>query len=111
MGAFPHQEVWKGRSKLTMSDNPADWVVIDITGMTKTTKKDKILKVLKSAGGGGIRCCKVSDQYHNDARNKNCISITILREDYENEAKQPDYPASWILEEDYNGKPEPAALL
>ena len=31
-----------------MSNNPADWVVVDITGMTKTTKTDKVLKVLKS---------------------------------------------------------------
>merc|ERR1712059_16046 len=99
------------QTNMGMSSNAADWVIIDVTGMTKTTKADKILKVLKSGGQGGIRCCKISDQYHNEARNKNCISITILKEDYENENKTPDYPASWIMEEDYNGQPEAGPLL
>merc|ERR1712243_9681 len=106
-----HSEESPTNNTRRMSENPKDWVIIDITGMSKSTKTEKVLKTLKSGGQGGIRCCKVSDQYHNEARNKNCISITILREDYENEAKQPDYPASWILEEDYTGSPVPGPLL
>merc|ERR1712243_71261 len=74
-----HSEESPTNNTRRMSENPKDWVIIDITGMTKSTKTEKVLKTLKS-GGQGIRCCKVSDQYHNEARNKNCISITILRE-------------------------------
>jgi len=80
----------------------ADWVVIDITSFTKTTTKEKVIKILKA---GGVRVCNVTDPYMNEARNKNCISATIQREDYE--TKTPDYPGSWIIEEDYS-QPEPA---
>ena len=38
----------------------SDWVVLDISAMTKTTKADKVLKVLKA---GGMTVCKISDQY------------------------------------------------
>merc|ERR1711951_174242 len=94
------------------SNMSGEWMIIDITGMTKTTKADKILKVLKSGGGGGVRCCKITDQYHNEARNKNCISITVMRADYENEARLPEFPGSWIMEEDYTQpNPEGGALL
>merc|ERR1711909_72922 len=84
--------------------NPArmsEWVVLDITAMTKSTTREKVLKVLKA---GGITVCKVTDPYMNEARNKNAISITVKRAD--NETKSPDYPGSWIIEEDYTAQPE-----
>merc|ERR1711971_712789 len=84
--------------------NPArmsEWVVLDITAMTKSTTREKVLKVLKA---GGITVCKVTDPYMNEARNKNAISITVKRADYE--TKSPDYPGSWIIEEDYTAQPE-----
>merc|ERR1711997_606638 len=84
--------------------NPArmsEWVVLDITAMTKSTTREKVLKVLKA---GGMTVCKVTDPYMNEARNKNAISITVKRADYE--TKSPDYPGSWIIEEDYTAQPE-----
>ena len=84
-----------------------DWVVLDITAITKTTNRDKVLKILKA---GGMTVCKVTDQYQNTARNKNAISITVKRADYE--SKSPDYPGSWIIEEDYaQTNPEAGPLL
>ena len=38
----------------------SDWVVLDISAMTKTTNREKVLKVLKA---GGMTVCKVTDQY------------------------------------------------
>jgi hypothetical protein len=70
----------------------SDWVVLDITAITKTTNRDKVLKILKA---GGMTVCKVTDQYQNTARNKNAISITVKRADYE--TKTPDYPGKAIL--------------
>merc|ERR1719398_199022 len=74
----------------------SDWVVLDISAMTKTTNREKVLKVLKA---GGMTVCKVTDQYMRPTKNKNVISITVKRADYE--SKTPDYPGSWIIEEDY----------
>ena len=48
--------------------NPArmsEWVVLDITAMTKSTTREKVLKVLKA---GGMTVCKVTDPYMNEAR-------------------------------------------
>ena len=70
----------------------SEWVVIDITMFTKTTTKEKILKILKA---GKVDCCEISDQYMNPERNKNCISITIRRSDYE--TKTPDYVGEQYL--------------
>merc|ERR1711890_225586 len=86
--------------------NMSEWVVLDITSFTKTTNKDKVLKILKAAKA----CCKVTDPYMNTDRNKNCISITIRRSDFE--TKTPEYPGSWIIEEDYSQtNPEVGPLL
>merc|ERR1712210_177737 len=68
----------------------SDWVVLDISAMTKTTNREKVLKVLKA---GGMTVCKVTDQYMSPTKNKNVISITVKRADYE--SKTPDYPGSW----------------
>jgi hypothetical protein len=43
----------------------SDWVVLDITSFTKTTTKEKVLKILKA---GGMTVCKVTDPYMNEAR-------------------------------------------
>merc|ERR1711936_829221 len=88
----------------------SEWVVIDITSFTKTTTHDKVLKILKAAK---VDCCDIKGPYMNEARNKNCLSITIRRSHFEDESKTPDYPGSWILEEDYSqrrgplGEPSP----
>merc|ERR1712106_245204 len=80
----------------------SEWVVLDITAMVKTTKKDKVLKILKDAK---VEVCTITDQYMSETRNKNCISTTVKRSDFE--SKTPDYPGSWIIEEDYvNLNPE-----
>jgi hypothetical protein len=79
----------------------SEWVIIDITAFTKTTTKEKVIKILKE---GGVKVCKVTDPYHSELRNKPTISCTILRADYE--AKSPDYPGSWIIEEQYGTEPE-----
>merc|ERR1712241_1161122 len=82
------------------SSNMSEWVRLDITSMVKTTKTEKILKILKEAK---VECCTVTDQYNNTERNKNCISIEIKRADFE--SKTPDWPGSWIIEEDYAATP------
>merc|ERR1711971_725317 len=79
--------------------NMSEWVRLDITAFTKTTNKEKILKILK---GAKVECCEITDPYMNTDRNKNCISIVIKRADFE--SKSPDYPGSWIIEEDYFSK-------
>ena len=76
----------------------SEWVVLDITAFTKTTNKDKVLKILKA---GGMTVCKVTDQYQNTARNKNAISVTVKRADYE--TKTPDYPGQNILKSSSSG--------
>ena len=38
----------------------SDWVVLDISAITKTTNREKVLKVLKA---GGMTVCKVTDPY------------------------------------------------
>jgi len=84
----------------------SDWVVIDITCFTKTTTKDKVIKILKE---GGVKVCNVTDAYASEIRNKPTMSATILRADYE--SKSPDYPGSWIIEEQYGAEPEITAPL
>merc|ERR1711981_930530 len=86
--------------------NMSDWVRLDITSFTKTTNRDKILKILKAAK---VECCEITDPYMNTDRNKNCISIVIKRADFE--TKTPDYPGSWIIEEDYAAQPAGGPLL
>merc|ERR1712037_665172 len=86
--------------------NMSDWVRLDITAFTKTTNREKVLKILK---GAKVDCCEITDQYMNTDRNKNCISIVIKRSDFE--TKTPDYPGSWIIEEDYAAQPTGGDLL
>merc|ERR1712037_156997 len=74
----------------------SDWVVLDISAITKTTNREKVLKILKA---GGMTVCKVTDPYMSEKKNKNVITITVKRADYE--SKNPEYPGSWIIEEDY----------
>ena len=38
----------------------SEWVVLDISAITKTTNREKVLKILKS---GGMTVCKVTDPY------------------------------------------------
>jgi hypothetical protein len=85
------------------ADKVSDWVVLDITSFTKTTNRDKVLKILKSAG---MTVTDISDPYMNTARfgkltpgiikytfrNKQAISITVKRTDYE--TKTPEYPGN-----------------
>merc|ERR1711944_289366 len=87
----------------------SEWVVLDISGITKTTKPDRVIKILKE---GKIDVCKVTEIYHNENRNKSCITMTVRRAHYEDESKSPDWPGSWIIEEDYaQADPEGGALL
>ena len=69
------------------SKSKSEWVVLDITAFTKTTDRDKVLKILKA---GGMTVCKVTDPYDSNTRNKSAISITVKRADFE--TKTPDYP-------------------
>merc|ERR1712020_57729 len=87
----------------------SEWVVLDISSMTKSTKTERILKILKDAK---IDVVKITDIYPSEARNKNVISMTVRRAHYEDESKSPDWPGSWIIEEDYPQKdPEGGPLL
>jgi len=86
----------------------SEWVVLDISGITKTTKSDRVIKILKEAK---IDACKVTEIYQNESRNKACISMTVRRAHYEDESKSPDWPGSWIIEEDYGATPEVGDLL
>merc|ERR1711930_43398 len=87
----------------------SEWVVLDISSMTKSTKTERILKILKDAK---IDVVKITDIYPSEQRNKPVISMTVRRAHYEDENKTPDWPGSWIIEEDYTQKdPEGGALL
>merc|ERR1712142_227921 len=87
----------------------SEWVVLDISGITKTTKSERVIKILKEAK---IDACKVTEIYHNENRNKSCITMTVKRAHYEDESKSPDWPGSWIIEEDYaQADPEGGPLL
>merc|ERR1711910_60181 len=91
------------------NSNMSEWVVLDITSFTKTTTHDKVLKILKAAK---VDCCDIKGPYMNEARNKNCLSITVRRSHFEDESKTPDYPGAWIIEEDYSQtNPEGKDLL
>merc|ERR1711881_378103 len=87
----------------------SEWVVLDISSMTKSTKTERILKILKDAK---IDVVKITDIYPSEQRNKNVISMTVRRAHFEDESKTPDWPGSWIIEEDCTQKdPEGGALL
>merc|ERR1712203_912405 len=93
------------KEKLAMSE----WVVLDISSMTKSTKTERVLKILKDAK---IDVVKITDIYPSEQRNKPVISMTVRRAHYEDENKTPDWPGSWIIEEDYTEKePEGGPLL
>ena len=89
----------------------SDWVVLDITSITKSTNREKVLKVLKA---GGMAVCKVTDPYMSNTRyrrllasvcyhstlivcirNRNTISVTVRRNDYE--TKFPNYPGRFSI--------------
>merc|ERR1712059_179736 len=86
----------KQQRKKLQSQAMSEWVVLDISAFTKTTNKDKVLKILKAAK---VEVCEITDSYASETRNKPIISMTIKRADYE--TKNPEYPGSWIIEEDY----------
>merc|ERR1712018_90542 len=87
----------------------SEWVVLDISSMTKSTKTERVLKILKDAK---IDVVKITDICPSEARNKNVISMTVRRAHFEDENKSPDWPGSWIIEEDYTQKdPEGGPLL
>merc|ERR1712061_518200 len=97
------------REKKKNHPKMSEWVVLDISSMTKSTKTERILKILKDAK---IDVVKITDIYPSEQRNKNVISMTVRRAHYEDESKSPDWPGSWIIEEDYTQKdPEGGALL
>merc|ERR1711944_265399 len=106
MGNSPAEAFEAAASKKKNLNKMSDWVRLDITSFTKTTNREKILKILK---GAKVECCEITDPYMNTERNKNCISIVIKRADYE--TKTPDYPGSWIIEEDYAAQPAGGPLL
>merc|ERR1712113_192376 len=96
---------------LKRRNHPAmsEWVVLDISSMTKSTKTERVLKILKDAK---IDVVKITDIYPSEQRNKNVISMTVRRAHFEDESKTPDWPGSWIIEEDYTQKdPEGGPLL
>jgi hypothetical protein len=70
----------------------SEWVVLDISAFTKTTNKEKILKILKAAK---VECCDITDSYQSETRNKPIISFTIKRADYE--TKNPEYPGKEMV--------------
>ena len=87
----------------------SEWVVLDISGITKTTKSDKVIKILKEVRvftfnifhlsidcQAKIDACKVTEIYQNESRNKPCISMTLRRAHYEDESKSPDWPGSAV---------------
>ena len=104
----------------------SEWVVLDISSMTKSTKTERVLKILKDVSlnilnnlnitkillKAKIDVVKITDIYPSEQRNKPVISMTVRRAHYEDENKTPDWPGSWIIEEDYTQKdPEGGALL
>merc|ERR1711931_394924 len=101
----------KSQQKSKRRNHPrmSEWVVLDISSMTKSTKTERVLKILKDAK---IDVVKITDIYPSEQRNKPVISMTVRRAHYEDENKPPDWPGSWIIEEDYTQKdPEGGALL
>merc|ERR1712062_748797 len=51
----------------------SEWVVLDISSMTKSTKTERVLKILKDAK---IDVVKITDIYPSEQRNKPVISMT-----------------------------------
>merc|ERR1712079_727756 len=98
-----------GHQKTRNHPAMSEWVVLDISSMTKSTKTERVLKILKDAK---IDVVKITDIYPSEQRNKPVISMTVRRAHYEDENKSPDWPGSWIIEEDFTQKdPEGGALL
>merc|ERR1712158_226093 len=65
----PPKQQQKSQSKLNMSE----WVRLDITSFTKTTNREKILKILK---GAKVECCEITDPYMNTDRNKTAFQLS-----------------------------------
>merc|ERR1712173_98541 len=106
---IPLNQLKRSTGKERQTAIMSEWVVLDISSMTKSTKTERILKILKDAK---IDVVKITDIYPSEARNKNVISMTVRRAHYEDESKSPDWPGSWIIEEDYTQKdPEGGPLL
>merc|ERR1711881_689119 len=109
MGFIPLNHLKRSTERRKKTAIMSEWVVLDISSMTKSTKTERILKILKDAK---IDVVKITDIYPSEARNKNVISMTVRRAHFEDESKTPDWPGSWIIEEDYTQKdPEGGPLL
>merc|ERR1712212_257195 len=59
----------KQKNKLNMSK----WVRLDITSFTKTTNREKILKILK---GAKVECCEITDPYMNTDKTKTAFQLS-----------------------------------
>ena len=86
----------------------SEWVVLDISSMTKSTKTERVLKILKDVSlnilnnlnitiillKAKIDVVKITDIYPSEQRNKPVISMTVRRAHYEDENKTPDWPGN-----------------
>merc|ERR1712201_16972 len=69
-----------GHQKTRNHPAMSEWVVLDISSMTKSTKTERVLKILKDAK---IDVVKITDIYPSEQRNKPVISMTVRRAHYE----------------------------
>jgi hypothetical protein len=78
---------------------PSKWTVIDVTGMPKSAKENKILKKFEE---GKVRTLmKVEIVESKEERGgKRCCTVTCLRSEYDSDQQEIDTGA-WIFEEDY----------
>merc|ERR1711970_790877 len=76
----------------------SEWMILDVTGITKTTGEKKILQKFKDAK---VSCCRIVISESKEERGgKRCLSCTVKRSEWESDANDLD-PGAWIFEEDY----------
>merc|ERR1712114_32973 len=81
----------------------SEWMILDVTGITKTTGEKKILQKFKDAK---VSCCRIQIFESKEERGgKRCLSCTVHRGDWEREDNDLD-PGAWIFKEDDAAKPE-----
>merc|ERR1712080_209062 len=81
-----------------VAKEPSKWTVIDVTGMPKSAKENKILKKFEEGKVRTIMKVEIVESKEKKS-GKRCCTVTF-RSEYDSEQQEIDTGA-WIFEEDY----------
>merc|ERR1711981_1515431 len=82
-----------------VAKEPTKWTVIDVTGMPKSAKENKILKKFEDGKVRTLMKVEITESKE-ERGGKRCCTVTCLRSEYDSDQQEIDTGA-WIFEEDY----------